>query len=489
MTLLRNNFSGLTNGTTLTTGNTGGVSGHAFDAISIPSGGTLAADNTHPSNGKVALKVATTTTAGAVSAQWLNASLGSSQTLLYFSVSFLKTAAATPACRPITFRTSGGTHVASVLFSANSLSFSCGSGFVGAGNFTTVIPSNQYVRVEGHIDTSAGTIYAELYLSQYGTTPDETHTFTGLTTGGPIDRVDVGNGNSATSDGPFWIGDVGVSTTGPLGPAVVSGTTAIALKKMSVVAAFTTPVHARVTWDNSTDKTYSTGISQAVLYPKSSPGVAWNGLISVTEKGDDNTTGIVLDGQLAVAENLPGTFAGNLSAYMYPEELEPSLGNDGGYTSQPRETFGLCYKDNHQLHILYNVLLQPGSDKYQTLSDNSDALAFSWDFTTTPVDIPWGRPSAHLVIMVDYAQPGALSALEDVLYGNAANAPSLPDPLSIYNIFDPFAVLKITDNGDGTWTANDQGNGAISMVDGNHFQITWPSAVFLSDTTYRIHSL
>jgi hypothetical protein len=145
--------------------------------------------------------------------------------------------------------------------------------------------------------------------------------------------------------------------------------------------------------------------------------------------------------------------------------------------------------DNHQLHILYNVLLQPGSDKYQTLGDSPNALAFSWDFTTVPVDIPWGRPSAHLVIMVDYAQPGALSALEDVMYGNAANAPSLPDPLSVYNIFDPFAVLKITDNGNGTWTADDQGNGAISMVDGNHFQITWPSAVFLSDTTYRIHSL
>lgn len=269
----------------------------------------------------------------------------------------------------------------------------------------------------------------------------------------------------------------------------VTGTAAITLKKTSVIGLFTPHVSQRVTWDASTDKTYSTGISQAVLYPKSSPGVAWNGLISVTEKGDDNTTSISLDGQIATAENLPGTFAGSLSAYMYPEELEASLGNVDGYSSQPRTPFGLCYKDNHQLHILYNVLLKPGSDKYQTLSDNSNALAFGWDFTTLPVDIPWGRPSAHLVIMVDYAQPGALSALEDVIYGNAVNAPSLPDPMTIYNIFDPFAILTITDNGDGTWTADDQGNGAISMVDGNHFEITWPSAVFLSDTTYRIHSL
>jgi hypothetical protein len=245
----------------------------------------------------------------------------------------------------------------------------------------------------------------------------------------------------------------------------------------------------RVSWDGSTDKTYSTGVSQAVLYPKNSPGVAWNGLISVTEKGDDNTTSISLDGQLATAESLPGTFAGSLSAYMYPEELEPSLGNSGGYTSQPRQTFSLCYKDNHQLHIIYNMLLKPGSDKYETLSDNPSALAFGWDFTTTPVDIPWGRPSAHLVIMIDLAQAGALSALEDVIYGNAANTPRLPNPLEIYNIFDPFALMTVTDNGDGTFTVDDHGYGAISMTDSDHFQITWPSAVFLSDTTYRIHSL
>jgi hypothetical protein len=268
-----------------------------------------------------------------------------------------------------------------------------------------------------------------------------------------------------------------------------AGTIAASLHKMSVLASFTAPFHARVSWDASTDKTYSTGISQAVLYPQNSPGVAWNGLISVTEKGDDNTTSISVDGQLAIAENLPGVFAGSLSAYMYPEEFEPCIGNSDGYTSQPNKSFGLCYKDNHQLHILYNVLIKPGSDKYQTLSDNPSAVAFGWDLTTTPVDIPWGRPSAHLVIMVDYAQPGALSALEDVLYGNAANAPSLPSPQAIYDIFDPFALLTITDNGNGTWTADDHGHGAISMVDGNHFQITWPSAVFLSDTTFRIHSL
>jgi hypothetical protein len=246
---------------------------------------------------------------------------------------------------------------------------------------------------------------------------------------------------------------------------------------------------ARVIWDGSSGNTYSAGVSQGILYPGKSPGVPWNGLISVTEKGDDTTNAISLDGQLAIAESLPGVYAGNISAYMYPEELEACLGNSGGFTSQVRQPFGLSYKDNHQLHILYNVLLQPGSDKYQTLSDSPSPVAFAWDFTTTPVAIPWGRPSAHLAIMTDYASPDALSQLEDVMYGDDANVPSLPDPFAIYNMFEPFAVLTITDNGDGTWTANDHGAGAISMVDASHFRIQWPSAVFLSDTTFRIHSL
>src|SRR6266404_5663260 len=242
----------------------------------------------------------------------------------------------------------------------------------------------------------------------------------------------------------------------------------------------------RVTWDSSSDRTYSSGVSQGMLYPKNSPGVPWNGLISVTEKGDDNTTTRFLDGQTATAENLSGTFSGVLSAYTYPDEFESCLGIIGGLTGQPKQPFGLSYMDNHQLHILYNALIQPGSDKYDTLSNNSSALAFSWNFTTKPVDIPWGRPAAHLAVMTDFTQPGVLSVLENVIYGDAANSPSLPDPLGIYNIFDPFAILQVIDNGNGTWTADDHGHGAITMPDGSHFSISWPSAQALFPTTYRI---
>jgi hypothetical protein len=220
---LWNNFSGLTNGTTLTTGNTGGVSGRKFDSITIPSGATLAADNTHLGLDAMALKVATTTTTGVVTATWsLAASLSYTRTKMYFRADCLKTAAATPTLRPFAFRNAAGVHVFSPLVTGNTVQFSTGSGFVGSGNiFTGSIANNQYFRIEGYIDTVAGTAHMELYLNQTDAVPSQVADVSGLSFGDVIGSISVGNNNSATSDGPFWIDVVGFSENGPLSPASV----------------------------------------------------------------------------------------------------------------------------------------------------------------------------------------------------------------------------------------------------------------------------
>jgi hypothetical protein len=219
--VLSNNFTGLSSGTTLTTGNTGGAQGHAFDAISIPASGTLAADNTHVGIFPMALKAATAGTAGSPSAEWLLASLGTARTKLYFRFDGYKTASASPAWRPFAFRTTGGTHIFSPLISGNALSFSYGSGFTGLTAFTNNTPNGSYFRAEGWIDTAAGSIHAEFYSTQTASTPVETHDYTGLTLGTAIQRIDVGNQNSAASDGPFWLNYVGFSPDGPVSPPAV----------------------------------------------------------------------------------------------------------------------------------------------------------------------------------------------------------------------------------------------------------------------------
>jgi hypothetical protein len=174
---------------------------------------------------------------------------------------------------------------------------------------------------------------------------------------------------------------------------------------------------------------------------------------------------------------------------MYPDELEAYIGIVDGITSQPRKPFGLAYRDNNEIHLVYNVLLSPSNDKYQSTGDTVNPVSFQWDFTTTPVKIPGGKPGAHLVVMVDHAPPEAVSALEDLIYGDDANDPVLPDPTTVYNLFDSFAFLRIVDNGDGTWTATDSLGTILTMTDSETFQIDWSSAVFINADEYKIHSL
>jgi hypothetical protein len=207
----------------------------------------------------------------------------------------------------------------------------------------------------------------------------------------------------------------------------------------------------RVTWDS--DQSYSLGVRGGVLYTKNSSGVPWNGLISVTDNGDDAPTALYLDGQKVADRSVPSTFAGTISAFMYPDEFEPCIGVVSGISSQPRQAFSFTYRSNNELHLVYNALASPGSDEYSTISESPTALAFSWEFTTSPIDIPAGRPSAHLVIMLDYAQPEAVSALEDIIYGDTVNDASMPDPGTVLELFESYTTLRITDNGDGTWTA------------------------------------
>jgi hypothetical protein len=207
----------------------------------------------------------------------------------------------------------------------------------------------------------------------------------------------------------------------------------------------------QIAWDQ--DSFYSLGVHNGVFYPQNSPGVAWNGLVSVVENGDDAPTALYIDGQKVLDRSVPSAFAGTISAYTYPDEFEVYDGNVNGVTSQTRQSFGLSFMDNRELHLVYNALAAPSENSYASVGESPTLTTFSWDLTTLPIDIPAGRPSSHLVIMVDYAQAEALVALQNIIYGDDVNDPSLPDPATILEIFESYVTLRITDNGDGTWTA------------------------------------
>jgi hypothetical protein len=240
----------------------------------------------------------------------------------------------------------------------------------------------------------------------------------------------------------------------------------------------------RVTWDDV--RPYSQGVSKGMLYPENSPGVAWNGLTSVTERGDGAPSALYIDGQKYLNRSPSSFFAGTISAITYPDEFEPCIGLFSGVTGQPRPSFGFSYRNNNELHIVYNALAALSSSQFQSLGDQATPSAFSWDFTTQPVKIPGGKPAAHFVILLDYSQADAISELEALLYGDADNDPSLPDPDTIIGIFESNAILMITDNGDGTWTATGP-DSVVTLLAGDGW--TFLASGIPVDDTYFIVSV
>jgi len=243
----------------------------------------------------------------------------------------------------------------------------------------------------------------------------------------------------------------------------------------------------RITWDDPLQRFYDSGVSQGVLFTENAPGVAWNGLISVTESSGQTQDPRYFDGQRYLTRNLSAGFAGIISAFTYPDELEPCIGTVGALTGQPKQPFGFSFRTNRELHIVYNALAVAPKSDYKTMDESPDPMAFEWAFTTQPVNISGGKPSAHLVIMVDDAPPAAIADLEVLIYGDDVNDPSLPEVNDIYEIFESHTTFTVTDNGDGTFTVTGP-DVNVSMVDASTFQLTADTVFLLPDGLFRASS-
>lgn len=218
----------------------------------------------------------------------------------------------------------------------------------------------------------------------------------------------------------------------------------------------------KLEWDAQGTKQYELGVSKGVLYKydKTSEkwkGVAWSGLISVTEspEGADETelwADNIKYGSLRSAEK----FGGSIEAYTYPEEFE---GCDGmarpvkGMTigQQKREIFCLCYRTEigndqdpeagYRLHLVYNATCSPSEKQYETVNDSPDAITFSWDFETTPIPVTGCKPTSHICIdstdFVTEQEKAKLAALESVLYGvKGGDDAELPLPDDLIDLMD-----------------------------------------------------
>ena len=195
---------------------------------------------------------------------------------------------------------------------------------------------------------------------------------------------------------------------------------------------------SKIVWDKTGERLYETGVSQGVLYTQAegvyNKGIAWNGLTAVTESPSGaEATALYADNIKYL--NLMSTeeFGATIEAYTYPDEFAECDGSAAIATGvnigqQNRQQFGLSYKTvlgndvesndyGYKLHVIYGAMASPSEKAYATVNDSPEAITFSWEITTTPVNVTGFKPTASLVIDSTKADPTKLKALEDILYG------------------------------------------------------------------------
>ena len=135
---------------------------------------------------------------------------------------------------------------------------------------------------------------------------------------------------------------------------------------------------------------------------------------------------------------------------MYPDEFaacngESQLAAGVSIGQQARSPFGLSYQTKigndvdteagYKIHIIYGALAAPSEKAYATVNDSPEAITFSWEVTTTPVEVSGLKPTASLVIDSTKVDATKLAELEKILYGSEDVEPSLPLPDAIAAIF------------------------------------------------------
>ena len=226
---------------------------------------------------------------------------------------------------------------------------------------------------------------------------------------------------------------------------------------------------SKLVWDKTGERYYETGVNQGVLYPQGGggtypSGVAWNGLITVTESPSGaEATPLYADNikylNLVSAEE----FGATVEAYTYPDEFAQCDGSAEIATGvmigqQNRKVFGLSYKTalgndidgtdyGYKLHLIYGALAAPSEKGYSTINDSPEAITFSWEVTTTPVSVTGFKPTASITIDSTKADPTKLAALEAILYGGEESEARLPLPDEVATLLaaDAPSALALVD--------------------------------------------
>lgn len=214
---------------------------------------------------------------------------------------------------------------------------------------------------------------------------------------------------------------------------------------------------AVLTWDQTGEKLYETGVQKGVLYPMDGAvygkGVAWNGLTAVNETPSGaESTKLYADDIKYLDIRSAEEFGATIEAYSSPEEFDAcdgtaSLADGVNIGQQNRKGFGFCYRSTigndteynnygYKLHIIYGLTASPSERSYSTVNDSPEAATLSWEVSSTPVNVAGFKPTSIVTINSKKINAEALKEIEDALYGTVSEEPKILLPDEIKAICD-----------------------------------------------------
>ena len=210
---------------------------------------------------------------------------------------------------------------------------------------------------------------------------------------------------------------------------------------------------AKLVWDEVGSRFFETGVKNGVLFVQNDEGgydkgVVWNGLTAVTESPSGaEETPLYADDIKYVVFYSNEEFGATVEAYTYPEEFEQcdgsaSLGKGISVGQQARRSFALVYKTavgndiqgqdfGYKIHIIYGCKAAPSEKAFATVNDSPEAVTFSWEISTVPVNVEGLKPTATVVIDSTKCDKEHLAAIEAKLFGSEESESTLllPDEI------------------------------------------------------------
>lgn len=262
----------------------------------------------------------------------------------------------------------------------------------------------------------------------------------------------------------------------------------------------------RILWNQPGENVVETGVDRGVLYLEEGAR-AWNGLISVEQVfTTESSEPLYFDGVKYFDLSLLGDYEATVKAVTYPDEFigyegysaSPVVSGSSYLDDQQPRLFGMSYRSQvgndleglshgYQLHLLYNLTAIPQPYTHSSESEASNLNPFVWDVAGLPEGVPGYKATAHAILDSRFLPSYLLEYVEEQLYGTESTDGTLMPLAELVELVAEWTLITITNNGDGTWTANGPDELITINPDGT-FEIEEASAIYIDGVTYEISS-